>query len=198
MKDFDECLKNAIACDDFHFLEMNKHKYDIDYRFTDEDNDTLLLYAISDSGSTSYSYFLKNGADITLVNDEGEGIFHSIVYSGLAERLEEIMKFPCKVDLLNQQRKDGTTPILLSVLLEKNDIFNLLIELGVDVNLTDETGNAPIHPACFSGYRDMVYKLVEKGANLHLKTKNGNYPLALAINGDQDEIVKYLYPKIYK
>lgn len=198
MEDFNEQLKNAIANSDFHFLEMNRHKYDIDHRFSDEDNDTLLLYSISDNGSRAYSFFLNNGADITLVNDEGEGVVHSIVYSGIVDRLIEIMNMPCCVDILNQQRKDGTSPLLLSVFLEKEEIFDTLIKLGANVDLPDETGNAPIHPACFSGNKKMVFKLVEKEANLHVKTKKGNYPLALAVNGDHDEIVKYLFDKIYQ
>jgi len=197
MSEFDELLKDAIACNDYLFLETNKHKYDINHRFADENNDTLLLYAISDYGSNTYSFFIKNGADITLVNDEGEGIMHSIVYSGLSERLEQITSLPHGIDLLNQQTKDGTTPLLLSVLLGRDEVFNTLLELGANVDLSDETGNAPIHPACFSGNENMVSKLVEKHTNLHVKTKNGNYPLALAVNGDHDKIVRYLFDVMY-
>lgn len=198
MENFNELLKDAIACNDFHFLEMNKSKYDINHRFPDEDNDTLLLYAISDPESATYSFFIENGADITLVNDQGEGIIHSIVYSGLVERIVYILNQSLKtISLLNTQTKEGVTPLLLSVLLEKNDIFDFLLSMGADVNLSDNTGNSPLHPACFEGHKEMVLRLVENGANLRSKTQKGNYPLALAINGDHDEIAKYLFHKIY-
>jgi ankyrin repeat protein len=199
MEDINELLKDAIVCDDFHFLETNKHIYDINHRFSDEYNDTLLSYAISYEGSHSYSFFLDNGADITLINDDGENIIHSIVFSGVVERLTEILnKHPSAINLINDKSNDGTTPLLLSVVLEKYDIFDLLLRLNADVNIVDNEGNAPIHPACSLGYKDMVYKLIDHGANLHVKTEKGNYPLALAINEDHDEITKYLFSILYK
>ncbi|WP_298940078.1 ankyrin repeat domain-containing protein [uncultured Dysgonomonas sp.] len=199
MRNLDERLKDAIACSDFEFLEKNRHLYDINHRFPDEGNDTLLLYSISDGGSDSYIFFLRNGADISLVNHEGEGIIHSVVYSGLVERLKSIMYTPFNaIQFINMQRKDGATPLLLSILLEKEDMSNYLIELGADINLPDETGNAPIHPACFQGQKEVVVRLVESGADLRVKTAYGNYPLALAVNGNHDEIVRYIFEKIYK
>jgi len=196
MKNIDEELKDAICNKDIAFLEANKNKYSINHRFQDEDNDTLLLYAISDHGSNTYEYFLKNNADITLVNDEGENIIHSIVYSGQIKRLVDILnQFPFD---LNLQTKDGTTPLLLSVLLEKYEIFNYLLKNGADVNIPDNEGNTPLHPACFLGYKSMVFDLVENGANLLAKTDNGNLPLALAVNEGHEEIIKYLFQKIYK
>ena len=198
MESFDEQLKDAIVTNDINFLDKNKNQYNINHRFADEDNDTLLSYAISDSKSDIYLYFLENGADILLLNNEGESIVHSIIYSGIKERLVKIVESD-KFDFsyLNLQTNDGTSPLLLSVLLGKYDIFVYLLELNVDINLTDNEGNAPIHPACFLGHKNMVTELVNRGTNLHIKTHKGNYPLALAVNGDHDEIVKYLYKTIY-
>jgi ankyrin repeat protein len=196
MTNFDEKLKNAIAKEDIAFLEVNKNKYSINHRFQDENNDTLLLYALSDSGSNTYEYFLKNNADITLVNDEGENIIHSIIYSGQKTRLVQMLN-QYHSDI-NIRTKDGTTPLLLSVLLEKYEIFNCLLKNGADVNISDNEGNTPLHPACFHGNKLMVFDLVENGANLFAKTLKGNLPLALAVNGGHEEIIKYLFNKIYK
>jgi len=198
MENIDEILKKAIVNNNITFLEENRKNYDINHRFSDEDNDTLLLYAISDKWSETYIFFLNNGANINLTNDEGEGIIHSIIYSGISTRLIDVLnKKPEAMKLVNAQTKDGVSPLLLSVLLERYDIFNILLDLKVDIDLADNECNTPIHMSCFLGYEEMVFKLVEKGANLHLKTQKGNYPLALAINGDHDRIVRYLFNKIY-
>lgn len=198
MEKINEQLKHAIVNNDYQFLKVNQSKYNINHRFVDENNDTLLLYAISYSQNDIYSFFIDNGADVSLINDEGEGIIHSIVYSGLSNRLSDVIeRIPKTLDLINDQTKDGVTPLLLSVLLGQHDIFNSLLNLNADINISDNECNSPIHPACFLGYKDMVFKLVEKGADLHTKTLKGNYPLALAVNGDHDEIIKYLYKIIY-
>ena len=190
-----ENLKNAICNNDIDFLIQNRNDFDINDRFEDEDNDTLLLYALSDHGSETYKFFLDNKADITLVNDEGENAVHSIVYSNDVKRLEAILN-QFKLDI-NHQTHEGITPILLAVLLGDFEMFDSLLRHGADFNISDKDGNMPIHVACQLGYKHIVYKLVESGANLSSKTNKGNYPLALAVNGDHIEIVKYLYDKVY-
>jgi ankyrin repeat protein len=195
MKNIDEELKNAIVNNDIAFLEEYKDKFDINHRFKGDNNDTLLLFALSDSKSNTYEYLLRNSADYSLTNDEGEGAIHSIVYSGLPDRINQVLnKGKCNINL---QSKEGITPLLLSVLLDKYEVFNHLLKIGADLNIHDNEGNTPLHPACFLGYKKMVIKLVENGANVFAKTVKGNLPLALAVNGEHEEIVKYLYNRIY-
>lgn len=194
MKNFKEDLKDAICNEDIGFLQMNEKKYSVNERFEDENNDTLLLYSLSDSKSKAYKYFLKNNADSTLLNDDGENVIHSIVYSGDPERLPDFLS----EGNINHQSKDGTTPLLLAIALEKDTIAHLLIEHGADVNIADHEGNAPIHIAAHLGKIDLVSVLVDKGANVLAKTKKGNLPLALAVNAGHDDVVKYLFRKTYK
>lgn len=193
MDNFKEALKDAICTEDITFLEENRDKYSINDRLEDENNDTLLLYALSDSGSNTYQYFLKNKVDINLLNDEGENVIHSAVYSGKPERLEGILN----QKNINHQSKDGTTPLLLAVALERTEIAQYLIKHGADVNIPDHENNTPLHVACQFGNKTLVIDLVDKGANLFVKTQKGNLPLALAVNGGHDEIVKFLFKKIY-
>lgn len=191
--DFQEALKDALALNDIAWLKLNESKFDVNHRFSDSDNDTLLSYAISDAGSNVYQYLLQKGADVFTTNDEGETIFHSIVYSGAPERFDIVLRFcPDAIKLLNSRTNEGTTPLLLASLLEKYSVCHHLLDLGADVNMVDNENNVPIHPVCFSGNLDIVKLLVEHGANLHIKTDKGNLPLALAINGGHEHVAKYL------
>lgn len=194
MENFKEHLKDAICNEDITFLESNKTKYSVNERFEDENNDTLLLYSLSDAKSNAYRFFLKNNADVTLLNADGENIIHSIVYSGEPGRLVNLLS----QENINHQSKDGTTPLLLAIALEKDEIAHLLIEHGADVNLADYEGNAPIHIASHLGKMDLVSALIDNGANLWTKTKKGNLPLALAVNAEHDNVVKYLFKKLYQ
>jgi len=178
MKNFKEDLKDAICNEDISFLQTNEKEYSVNERFEDENNDTLLLYSLSDSKSNAYKYFLKKNADSTLLNDDGENVIHSIVYSGDPERLPAFLS----EGNINHQSKDGTTPLLLAIALEKDTIAHLLIEHGADVNIADQEGNAPIHIAAHLGKIDLVSVLFDKGASVLAKTKKGNLPLALAVN----------------
>jgi len=192
MNDFEENLKDAIVCNDIEFLEKyREQQYDINYRFEDEHNDTLLLYAISDKGSEAYKFFLENGADTTLVNDRGEGTLHAIVHSGIPERLSEFMKN--HTFDINARNNNGTTPLHLSTLREKFEMAKILIAAGADVNIGSNEGYTPLHDATWVGNLEIVKSLMEHGANQHIKP----YPLTFAINEGHKDVVKYLFPRFY-
>jgi len=193
MVDIDERLKNAIVNSDINFL--SKKNYDINHRFKDEDNETLLMYAISDDKTDIYKFFLKNNANIELVNDEGENVLHSIVYSGDTSRLIYFLD-NYKFDI-NRKSLEGVSPLLLSTFLGKLKMFDLLLYYNANVSIADNFGNTPLHIACSLGYMQMVKKLIELGSNINLKNQNGNLPLALAINNGHHDIVKFLFAKIY-
>jgi ankyrin repeat protein len=189
-----EKIKNAI-CNNETLNLKSLIKDSIDMRFEDEDNDTLLMYALSDTESKSYLYLLENGADITLVNNERENVIHSAVYSNDPERLRYLLE-NFKMDI-NSKSIEGITPLLLSLLIKSLKSFTVLINNNANINIPDNQNNYPIHIACHFGYFEIVKDLVDRGALLDVKTNKGNYPLALAINSDHENIVKYLYNKIY-
>ncbi|MDR0893414.1 MAG: ankyrin repeat domain-containing protein [Mediterranea sp.] len=190
-----EGLKDAIACNDVDYLNRNRNLYDIDCRFEDEDNNSLLLYAISDKESLTYRFFIENGADMTLINNEGEGIIHSAVYSGDVLRLNFLLdNYTLNLDV---QANDGATALLVALSLNHYDMAKALIEHGANVNIGDINHLTPLHIAAQEGSIEIVSMLVNNNAIIKAKTLKGNYPLALAVNGDHDDIVKYLYGIIY-
>ena len=189
-------LKNAICNNDIDFFKKHKEQYSINERFEDEEGDTLLLYSISFPNSTIYDFFLNNGAEIELKNDEGEGILHAIVYSGIKDRLVEFLA-NYSVDL-NTVTNEGVTPLLLSIALNHFDMAYVLLQHGADATIGDLDGVTPLHIAVQHTDVDLVKYLVEKGADLWAKTAKGNYPLALAVNAKQEEVVRFLYPLFYE
>lgn len=63
----------------------------------------------------------------------------------------------------------------------------------VDVNITDDTENTPLHWAARDGYLDIVKYLVdEKGANITQRNKFSNTPLHYAAIHDRLDVMKYL------
>lgn len=192
---FDQILTDAIDEGNISFLRTYRGEYDIDYKLAGHNNDSLLNYSISDNSHNLFRFFIDEGASLTTINDEGENIAHSIVYSGCEDRLDDVLKRE-SVDI-NHRSNDGTTPLLLSILLDKPRIFKFLIVLGADVNIGDHQDNLPIHMACYFGKAEMVDTLITHGSLLDKKTKKGNLPLALAVNENHHDIVRRLFYIMY-
>lgn len=196
MKHFTEKLKNASCNNELDYFASIRYSFDINIRFEDEDNDTLLLYSISDTKSYIYPMLIDWGADYKLTNDFNEGVIHAIVYSGDLKRLQYVLS-NCKDIDINLQSTEGVTPLLLSLSLDKFDIASYLISIGADVLLSDESDVSPLHIAIQTDQFQIVEQLIQNGANKLQKTKKGNTPLALAANNGNDEIVKLIFYSIY-
>lgn len=195
MNKFQERLKNSICNNDIEFLKVVINEENINLRLEDDNNDSLLLFAISDYGSEMYKFLIERGADVFLKNDENENILHCAIYSNDVCRLEYVLNnFSIN---LNDQTKDGLTPLLLALLIGNNEMFNLLLQKNANVNIPDFENNYPIHVACQYGDIEIVKSLVQRNSLLNVKTNKGNYPFSLAVNNEHVEIVKYLYPIIY-
>lgn len=203
--DFEEKLKDALCNNDQKFLELYKNDYDINHSFADEDNDSLLLYAISDCESEVYKYLLSRGADLFARNNLGEGILHSVIFSKKIERLDYLLeRYPTIINMLNDADNEGSTPILFSIMLGQKTFFDKFLQMGANIHLGDNEGITPLHMACLIPFPklddnfEIVRSLVESGANIRSKTQRGNYPLSLAVNNDFVDIVKYLSCMMYK
>lgn len=60
------------------------------------------------------------------------------------------------------------------------DILNLCIEAGADVNLQDDKGQSPLHLSAKGRYPDVCKYLLESGANKNLRDNDQRSPLHLA------------------
>ncbi|XP_049841445.1 uncharacterized protein LOC126291794 isoform X2 [Schistocerca gregaria] len=68
-------------------------------------------------------------------------------------------------------------------------ILHTLVNIGADVNKTDEYGNAALHYAATSGSADCISLLLEAGAEVQAKTEDGSTALHLASrNGYADSV----------
>lgn len=195
-----ECIDRILAAIDGNDFEyLSGIELDVNCPIEEEDNDTVFLYAVGVPRFTHLDYLLEKRPDIRAVNDYGENILHSAVYSNSLERLDEVFtKVPSAETLINEQSKDGSTPLLLATLLGYDELATYLINKGADVCLPDHELNTPLHFACHHGCLLVVKALIEYGAHPFVKTKKGNYPLACAVNSDKKDVVKYLVQTFYQ
>lgn len=98
----------------------------------------------------------------------------------------------------NYRDRHGQTPLYIAIKYGHVDAVKLLIYLGADVNIQDETGNSPLHTAIRSiektrrikdivlkenaikRYVELVDILMQHSADLHVRNIYGDTPLHLA------------------
>jgi ankyrin repeat protein len=73
---------------------------------------------------------------------------------------------------------------------EKNAVeaVKLIVELGADVNATNDDGATALHAAAFTGANEIIQFLVDKGARLDMPDRFGQTPLSIA-EGDPNGLV---------
>ena len=112
---------------------------------------------------------LKNGARINETDDEGLTPF----YLSLRGEKGEVAKFlicnGAKIDIKVEVINGIVTPLILAILNSWQDVIDLLIQNGANVNDTDGFKNTPLHYAV--GYENIeaVKSLLQNGTDLKIK-----------------------------
>lgn len=100
------------------------------------------------------------------------------------EYFEEAARFFSRESMEHVDDK-GSTAIHEAVRNNHVDMLRVMIEKGVDVNITQDepsdAGNTPLHVACVWGMAEAAKLLVDSGADDHLQNVNGETPAHLAV-----------------
>lgn len=80
----------------------------------------------------------------------------------------------------------------LAILMEKEEIVDLLIDRGADVNRPGLSGDLPLTVAARRGRPELMRRLVERGADVDRRDQRGMTPLEHAQRQGQPEAVEFL------
>ncbi|MGE3579232.1 MAG: ankyrin repeat domain-containing protein [Vicinamibacterales bacterium] len=69
---------------------------------------------------------------------------------------------------------------------ESVEAVKLCLDLGIDVNAVNASGETALHGAAYFGNPKVAQLLVERGANMSLKNRNGQTPLSISIGYNQN------------
>lgn len=132
----------------------------------DNQLDNPLLYAGAEGKLDFLKAAIAAGADTTITNRYGGTALIPAADRGHVEIVRELL-MNSDVDV-NHVNNLGWTALLEAIILgdggkNHQEIVNLLIEHGVDVNLADRSGVTPLQHAKKQGYQEMVDVLTSAG-----------------------------------
>ena len=128
-------------------------------------------------------------ADVNAFDLAGNSALHWAAFGGHAACIRLLINHHARTDVSNDF---GWTPLMQATARNHLEGVALLIQSGVNLNAVANDGYTPLHKAAASGYLDLVELLLEQGADKNMKTRDGYTPLQLAINNQQEAVVKAL------
>lgn len=155
------------------------------------DDDIYPIFRASDTNSIELLKLLKNyNADFKVLDDDKE----SILFTPIKINNYTMVKYIIEMEpsLTNTTNKDGITPLDIASYNNFEDIVELLISNGADLNLQDNNGYSPLLYAIENYSYETVELLVNNGANLNSKTVNRITPLMKIAYLGQDSLFDLL------
>ncbi|CAH1256630.1 ANKS3 [Branchiostoma lanceolatum] len=93
---------------------------------------------------------------------------------------------------LDKKNHGSWTPLMYACYIGHDNIVNLLLDAGVDVNLKSAKGQTPLILAASCGNESVAYFLLQQGADLTGKDRRGWSALFHATNAGHQNMVKFL------
>lgn len=175
-------------------------------KLTDEDNKTLLMWAISHNFETVFKKLLKWGINPLFVNSRNET---ALLFAAQNERPEICQLLLENGALLTQQNLLGQTPLMISLSKGNDQCVELMLryifENALDQNgkldsdkikkyfeLKDINGDTALHHALTN--LEYVKKLLSMGADVRIVNNKGQTPLLSAVaQGISFATIEYLF-----
>ncbi|XP_071078455.1 inversin-like isoform X2 [Haliotis cracherodii] len=92
---------------------------------------------------------VSEGADVSLVDEDGDNILHLACMRGDVETVKYVLSLHV-VDI-NSRGRGSRTPVMRAAYWGHRDVVELLVSEGADVSLVDVVGNNILHLACWGG-----------------------------------------------
>lgn len=167
---------------------------DIIYHSICKDN-AKFLWAIYNGYKPIVEWFIENGADVNIKNQDHRPALFIAVKKGHASTAELLVERGADVTFKDTSRFHQTA-LFIAVQKHYNTIAAMLIERGADISIKDNRGWTPLIHAIIQSNNNAIQLLLGKGADINIKDNYGRTPLIHAIMWESDEdIIQLLIKK---
>ena len=150
------------------------------------------LYVAVDRGREQSARLLINaGADINISDNNQWTALHWAAYYGYIKIVDALIHVP-NVNL-NSRNEQGYTPLHVAVMSGMKESVRLLIEVGADINITNNNQWTALHRAAYYGYNNIVDMLIHTPhVNVNLRNEYGQTPLYVAVDRGREQSARLL------
>jgi ankyrin repeat protein len=159
------------------------------------ETDIFLADAKNEEGISALLVAIYHGEDeiAEIILDSGPTLsVHEAAAAGVKERVQELIGGDH--DLVSGYSADGWTPLHLAVFFNRNDIAELLIAEGADIDAVSKNGMAvtPLHSALANRNGRIAMILIGKGADVNARSGAGYMPLHYTAANNMETIAEVL------
>lgn len=147
---------------------------------------TALRWAVVQQHVDIVNYLIEQGADFLKAFDTDE----QALSNAIQEAFPNISVLEQKLDSVFFVPEENNTPLIVAILDKDLDKVKHLVELGADINESNQTGWFPIHIAAEIHALNICRYLLEKGADLGVINKFGFTPLGIAQGNAFEDIAQ--------
>jgi ankyrin repeat protein len=158
---------------------------------------TALHVAIKSNNPSAVALLIEHGASPLAPDASGMTAWGLAVSCGNLEIVKSFLAMDA-IDVKNvaRQGEQSARPLMLAVEHAKEQVVELLVDKGAEIEAMDRDGNtALIKAAGDKRGVPTVQVLLERGANVHAKNHHGLTPLLAAVRCGSEEAVRLLLEK---
>ncbi|XP_046562227.1 putative ankyrin repeat protein RF_0381 [Haliotis rubra] len=149
-----------LACEGGN-LDIVKHiltQNTVNINSLGENDWTPAMKAANKGHKDVFNLIVKEGADLSLVDKEGDSILHAACEGGNVEIVTYILK-QSSVDI-NLRGEHMFTPVMVAAYKGHKDVFNVLAGENADLLIRDRNQNSILHRACKGGNMEIIKSIL--------------------------------------
>ncbi len=156
----------------------------------DSEGKTALIHALENANTDVIDLLLLYGFNLNGFDTYGVTPLIRMIYYNNIEAVRLLIAYGVDVNKFN--RKKSLNPLMYAVQQDLPEIFNLLLDSGADINITNRQGISPIMVAAQYNSVKTAQMLIDAGADINAWTINRMTPLMIATYANSFGVMKLL------
>jgi len=168
---------------------------EMDVNIKDEQGNYLISYAILYNIPEVVKLLLDKGAIIDIYNPlDGKPIIYIPIQFNYIEVFKILIQHDKNIgtSIMKIRDTNNNVPLHYAIKLKNIDIVKILLDKGVDLNVSDKNGLNEFHHAVYSRKIKICELLINAGSNINSITNKGQTALHIACDLDLFDICKFL------